>query len=358
MATIDFDLPCLHCSGNLRGADVTGVCPHCQMPVAHSINTRAIDPASMTVAADVSCAGCGYNLRTLWAGAVCPECAKPVVQSLRADDLHFADVRWLRRVRSGVGWLLVAVLGVVALLAWVSVTGGSGSSAFAAVGGLLLSVVCLACGGFGVFGITSPEPNSPAGVRGRGAGIAGRWLGVGSPVLLVLMYGPLGPLESAAGVRMILLILATLGIPACALCTLVYLRSLARRAKKSGLARLSSVLIWLIVTAGASTAISICLVIYIGSRPGPPPRGGAGWAGYVATSQPAGTTLPVTTTTGPTAPAAPPSMLAGAWVLAFTAAFLAASILGLACYVIGVILLFRYRALLGAMISREQPLPG
>lgn len=57
--------------------------------------------------ADIPCVGCGHNLRTLRWGALCPECARPVRDSLRPDDLRFADLNWLRRVRAGVTWLLV-----------------------------------------------------------------------------------------------------------------------------------------------------------------------------------------------------------------------------------------------------------
>lgn len=57
---------------------------------------------------DLACFGCGYQLAALPEGSVCPECATPIAHSRVASTLEMADPTWLRRIHSGVVWLIAA----------------------------------------------------------------------------------------------------------------------------------------------------------------------------------------------------------------------------------------------------------
>ena len=67
--------------------------------------TSSIAPdAEPTIQTDILCLNCGYNLRTLKHTGLCPECAKPVRESMLSGGMQ----AWLRKVRRGITWLLVA----------------------------------------------------------------------------------------------------------------------------------------------------------------------------------------------------------------------------------------------------------
>lgn len=58
---------------------------------------------------DTPCIHCGYNLRGLAPGGLCPECGCAIDESLRGDLLRFANLDWLRRVRWGLSFALIAI---------------------------------------------------------------------------------------------------------------------------------------------------------------------------------------------------------------------------------------------------------
>lgn len=60
--------------------------------------------------ADLPCIKCGYNLRASDPASNCPECGTPLDRSLQPNLLVLADPVWLKRVISGLGWLLVATV--------------------------------------------------------------------------------------------------------------------------------------------------------------------------------------------------------------------------------------------------------
>lgn len=65
---------------------------------------------------DITCTSCDYNLRTILLDANCPECGQPVIDSLDPNRLCFADPKWLKRVRLGLGIVLLSGLNFIALL--------------------------------------------------------------------------------------------------------------------------------------------------------------------------------------------------------------------------------------------------
>lgn len=111
MTTIDFDLKCLRCGCELNGTPLDGVCPKCNAAIGTMLDLTAIEPETMTVCQDLSCIGCDYNLRTLAIQSVCPECGRPVADSLHPRLFEFANPQWLRDQRG------VALLGIVPFLA-------------------------------------------------------------------------------------------------------------------------------------------------------------------------------------------------------------------------------------------------
>lgn len=122
--------------------------------------TASLDPLGR-IAQDAHCTSCGYNLRSLLPEQTCPECNQPVGESLRGDLLQFSNPAWLATLASGMGWILVGSILLLALHVcrgtfwqWVGATwpltlGVMPSGGFFCSG--LLSLV-------GAWKVTSPEP--------------------------------------------------------------------------------------------------------------------------------------------------------------------------------------------------------
>ncbi len=74
------------------------------------------------LAEDVACRHCGYNLRGLELSGRCPECEMAIEKTLHGFLLRFSDPAWLKRLRSGLTLLIVAILiGIVLAIAWITV---------------------------------------------------------------------------------------------------------------------------------------------------------------------------------------------------------------------------------------------
>ncbi len=65
---------------------------------------------SQPIDIDLPCVKCGYNLRTLASSAACSECGTPVAESTLLPGFRFQSRRAARRVRRGLGILVIAVL--------------------------------------------------------------------------------------------------------------------------------------------------------------------------------------------------------------------------------------------------------
>lgn len=282
MGTIDFQLSCDGCGGDLRGADLSGECLHCGRSVGETVNLAVIDAATMSVADDVICVSCGYNLRTLSMASVCPECFQPVVNSLRPNELRFSDIRWLRRVRVGVTCLLAGAIGLAGslLLFVVLVRAAAWTPGFAAVGIMILMLFTMLVAVVGVFRATGADPRAEAPVMARVMRTSARVL-----ALLPLLWAGAEVATSLSVTNLhwlsLLLPAGTLGaLP----CTLACLRPVARRGQSPGLVRASTVLIWLSV-AGIGLLLAGTILGAVQARR---------WARAMPAGPPMTTTAPAT----------------------------------------------------------------
>jgi hypothetical protein len=379
MGTIDFQLACAGCESDLLGTDLDGACSHCGRGVGETINLAIVDSQTQLVGQDLSCVSCGYNLRTRPIGALCPECLASVSQSLRADDLRFSSLHWLRQMRGGVSVLLIAAIGLTAVFviaaAVASLFGGAGS-----VLGIVAAVLLALCGGVGIFVVTSSEPRLSAEVEA--ALPSDRVRDTARIMVLATVVCVLAPICS--GVAWLIIVgvcLALLCVAIGLACAMRCLRRIALRGRRPGLARLTTVLIWLLVSAGVcgGTAIGLQAIqvrrisaqvaarrpaarsAAVGpaaptSRPTTHPvdahtpvadgdaPAGAGYGSVpVTTVGTSGTTVTVTATQG--SANVSESINAGLMMLAGLASC-GAAIGYLASYVIVLIVLFKYRGLL------------
>ena len=247
---IDCQLPCALCGRDLFGTSIDVQCPHCGGDVGRTIKIAAIDRTTMTVATDAPCAGCDYNLRTLPIASLCPECSRPVVESLEAVDLQFADPAWVARVRRGLTRLLIAFFSACVLV--VSLVGVAALwPAFADATPLVIAAFVIAVGVFiaisvSVFHVTAVEPDRTQYRVHKGAQIAARIL-VFAPVLGGFFLAIAAFRPSSIFGNPIPLFIVYCGLLAGCACVSVCLRAHARRVRRPGLSRLTTVLIWLCV---------------------------------------------------------------------------------------------------------------
>ncbi len=117
------------------------------------------------LAEDVACRHCDYNLRGLDLGGRCPECEMAIEKTLYAFHLRFADSAWLERLRSGLTLLIVAILGGLAVgilfgLGYAFAAEYMGNPSFLAGSASLVFFAGVACLQLiAYWRITSPEPN-------------------------------------------------------------------------------------------------------------------------------------------------------------------------------------------------------
>lgn len=215
-----------------------------------------IDVPTWSVARDVSCITCGYNMRTLRLDARCPECGKPVAASLRTDDLRFANVRWLRRVRRGVSTLLVAIVAFPLALFFILFFGGSpipfmGRKApdyflMVALVAILVPYLIVVVG---VFGITPPSRPVLETRMLRLARIAARVLVVLfvlSRLTVVIWELTVSPVTSSPLMYVAGLFCSSMMRDATLICLCIILRRLAQRGHNPKLYRWTTVAIWVV----------------------------------------------------------------------------------------------------------------
>ena len=117
------------------------------------------------LAEDVACRHCGYNLRGLELAGRCPECEMAIEKTLHAFLLRFCDPVWLGRLRSGLMLLIVTIfaglaVGLILGLSIMLLIGSTGETSL-----LLESAFLLLFAGIGAmqliayWRITSPEPS-------------------------------------------------------------------------------------------------------------------------------------------------------------------------------------------------------
>jgi hypothetical protein len=224
-----------------------------------------LDEATLTIRQDVACIGCGYNLRTLALEAKCPECARPVVDSLARNELHLADVKWLRRVRSGVVIVFIGLIGKFGVLftngiftlgnAWSSAQGNSLQMLLCIYWSLSLgSAVALLVG---VIRITTRVQsggilNGSHMVNIFGVVFTLAALAFEIPYITFAAWTWTKPSLATA-----LIAIERTVIPASFVCTSICLRRLALLAKQKTLVRSTSTLIGLLSLAGCLSVFGI-----------------------------------------------------------------------------------------------------
>jgi hypothetical protein len=184
---------------------------------------------------DLLCTRCEYNLRDLELTGNCPECGDTIRGSYERmlarnaslpDPLSQADSSWLKQVREGVLWLLVAYLVIVliglvpgAMFAWKT-------KKRAAVLGIVCARWVLEC--FGVWKIATPEH------RGEKQSFARQILRFGAVSLLVTVLPWWTRDQPLQSILMFFAVFGLLGIVATP-CLYLVLARLARRAGCRGL---------------------------------------------------------------------------------------------------------------------------
>ena len=117
------------------------------------------------LAEDVACRHCGYNLRGLELAGRCPECEMAIEKTLHAFLLHFCDPVWLGRLRSGLMLLIVTIfaglaVGIIFGISLILLIGGTGETSLPVVTAFLLLFAGIgAMQLIAYWRITSPEPS-------------------------------------------------------------------------------------------------------------------------------------------------------------------------------------------------------
>lgn len=203
---------------------------------------------------DIACVRCGYNLRGALPTGTCPECGEPVDNTLRPDLLHMADTAWLGKLRKGSQWLVTAIIMNLALIPIAMVVGfasvASNPSAASAgslpLGAMIfitvLGLVVTATYGVAAWNLSEPEPNK---IETRISCLLMRWLILPSMVVGAftefLNYSDQDTLlYTAVGIDFVTSIAMLVGF----LAGLWYLRTLAERIPEPSLAKQTLTVYW------------------------------------------------------------------------------------------------------------------
>lgn len=250
-----------------------------------SIKTRRDDDGR--IESDLICVGCQYNLRGQLPDGTCPECGEPIEKSLKSDHLRFANLVWLRSIKSGLSLIIIATIagfvvnGLFQLIARVILSNQRGRysrlpTSFGELDlALQVSVIMefvvylvpmvLLCIGYWQF--TKPEPKAKALVVSQQLT---RWSLISSYALLIglRLYILLSiilfldfPRSKAVAIALIATVAVILfvGFPA----TMVYLRSFARRLPSRKLMRHTTIVLWGFVSCFAALGLLVVAAIFI-----------------------------------------------------------------------------------------------
>ena len=232
------------------------------------------------LAEDVACRHCGYNLRGLELAGRCPECEMAIEKTLHAFLLRFCDPVWLGRLRSGLTLLIAMIfaglgVGFIFALTFILLIGGTGETSLLLVSALFLLFAGIGCMQLiAYWRITSPEPSplheeNP--LSARRIARVGLILSTASG-LLAFAFDPdtysMGTMEMAdapvqAGFAWTLYLLST-GSGLIGLFALfVYARSIALRFPADNLAKSTRLVMWgYTIPAAAATIVQLVAEAY------------------------------------------------------------------------------------------------
>lgn len=241
---------------------------HADTPGDPPTDTPApLHSAIQSIDFDLACVRCGYNLRGASATGSCPECGEPVETTLRPDLLHMADVDWLGKLRKGSQWLVIAIIMSLAMIPVRMVIGfalafsnpnalNSGTLPLGATVGLsVLGLFITYVYAVGVWNLSEPEPDK---IEKPTAVLLMRCLII--PAMVVGLFpellnysGQTSLLYAAAAIDFIGGIAMFVGF----LAGLWYLRTLAERIPEPSLAKQTQTVYW-------GYMISMSITIFIG----------------------------------------------------------------------------------------------
>lgn len=217
---------------------------------------------------DLACVTCGYNLRGARPTGACPECGTPVETTLRPDLLHQADIGWLADLKKGSHWLVIAIvlsllmIPVGMIIGIVSTAGSIGQGRAMPISALV-PLTILGLGAFitycvGVWFLTKPEPHRATDHTSRKIA---RWLIltgtiIGLPTEFINAIGTPSALLVGATFDAISSIIMLIG----SLAGMLYLRTLANRIPEPSLAKQTTAVYW-----GNLVTMSIFILFGIGA---------------------------------------------------------------------------------------------
>ncbi len=151
------------------------------------------DPSqSGYVSQPLACCNCQQDLMGLHEAHRCWNCGIPVGRTTQPGVLRFAPIAWLSTVRHGLlfeAWaiiigfaLILSLLGIVFFLAFDAASTGEPEveERMLLVGGAVFGLLFLAAMTYGIWRITTPEPQPGASRHGGGMASPARWSAVGA----------------------------------------------------------------------------------------------------------------------------------------------------------------------------------
>ena len=226
------------------------------MPGARVAREVAFDEAGR-IAEDLPCLHCGYNLRGLGPEAACPECASAVGRSIQGDLLRFCDPDWLARLAKGLLLIIIGVLAELALVIFIialffnAVWGGGLSVRALLVGVAIVGFATSLVVVIGVWWMTAPDPARTERERRVTARTVARWCItaelLSSPLSMMspsMGFAMTGTMTFPRGILMLLSVIVGIAVMVGYLAGLIYLRRLAMRLPRPGLAQQTRIVMW------------------------------------------------------------------------------------------------------------------
>lgn len=281
------DRLCQVCRTHAAPEAPPGVVPPPIVEPQEGSSEPALDEAGHLAEA-IPCRACGYRLLGLDPHGLCPECAAPIQRSIHGDLLRFCDPKWVERLARGVTFIIIGALAtVVFYVFFIAAMISMSTSPTAPIGAVMAGFMVVSMGiavitTMGVWWLTTSDPGRIEAEAPIGARTVARWCILAQFVAAPLAYAagggtaPGNPATSVTPFMAILMIAGSLfGLLVLVgqASGLVYLRSLALRLPRPGLARQTRIVTWgyigsSLLMQGAGLASQLAFA-RTGATPGP-----------------------------------------------------------------------------------------